>query len=145
MVLSNEERVAELRGEVRVFAVYLVGTAPELDLVERYVAASTELLGPGGDDGGKERAVVRAAVRDPRRLPYLDGACGLWRPDSLLRKKLLITAALLEATPRHADSFLAVRTSTLGLGLRLAGLGIASAFHALVGAWMLRSVERSAA
>ena len=139
MVLPNDEESEELRAEVRVFATYLVGTAPELSLSERYVAACRKLLEPGTE---AEQAAVAWAVRHPGALAHLDGAAGLLRPDSLLRRKLLLVAALLEATPRHADAFLPVRSSAPGLVLRLAWTGIAAAYHALVGAVLLRIAER---
>ena len=49
---------------------------------------------------------MRFARRHPWSLPLLDAATGFARPGALLRKKILLATAVLEATPDHVEFFL---------------------------------------
>lgn len=91
-----------LARECRLFAAYLIGEAPPEEIIARYTQANQALL-PDSSDSGR---VVDFVSRHPWALPFLDAACGLLRGDDLLRKKLLVLLAILEATPRYADRFL---------------------------------------
>lgn len=88
------------RREARLFGRYLVGEEPGEPFVERYLAAADALLSssPG--------PVVRFALRRPWTLPLLDAASAVVRPRGPLRSRLLVMAAVLEASPAYADLFL---------------------------------------
>jgi NADH dehydrogenase len=89
-----------LAGEARLLGGYLVGVDPAPDLVARYEAACRRLF---GDETDAELLFVR---RHAWALPWLDAAIGLMRPASALRQRILLMAAILEATPRHSAFFL---------------------------------------
>ncbi len=90
----------DLAGECALFSRYLIGCLPPMEIARRYVRAHESILASPCD------GVVAFAVRHPWALPYLDAACGVRKPDGLLRKKLLVLTAILEATPQFADEFL---------------------------------------
>src|SRR5262245_54341077 len=98
------ESTESLREEARLFARYIAGDA-QPQLVDRYIVACRRLaLGrPEGDDLG----LLSFVRRHPSSLAALDAACGIIRPESLLRRKLFLMLALLETTPAHSALFLA--------------------------------------
>ena len=89
--------------EARRFAAYLVDQEPPPALIERYWR-SNELLF-ADPPAAEDRALMNLVTARPSLLPLLDGAAGLIRPDSTLRKKLLVMLALLETTPEFAGWF----------------------------------------
>jgi hypothetical protein len=97
-----------LRDEGTRFGRYLLGEGVPAVLVERYVAAmrSMDLVA-----GGRDRRLLGLVTRHPRLLGIVDGGLALRRPGSVIRTKLLVMSAILEATPEFASSFLPVRRS----------------------------------
>ncbi len=65
-----------------------------------YVRASRELNYDTDDP------VTRFASTRPWSMPALDGALALIDPSALLRKKVLLMAAVLESQPEYCDAFL---------------------------------------
>jgi hypothetical protein len=120
-----------LEVEGRIFARYLLGrdTAPEL--IARYTVASRRLL--RGPWEPRDAALLGFVHRHPWSVSLLDAACGLLRPTGLLRSKLLIMTAILEASPTHAADFLPRTSSTPSLLARLAALGALAAGRAVAG------------
>jgi len=100
-VFEGEESLA---AEARRLAPGLVGEAPSPPIVARYVAAHRALI--RGPHDPRQVALAAFAVRHPWSASPLDAACGLVRPDALLRRKLRLLAAVLEATPDFASAFL---------------------------------------
>ena len=129
-----------LRTEATVFGRYLVGGTPADVLVARYVAANQSLFPE--PIGPRDAACLDFACGHPWSVAFLDAASGLFRPQSLLRKKLLVMAAILEATTTHATDFMPRPRSTPMLVAILAWNGITGAFRATVGALVLTVVER---
>lgn len=124
------------RRQARLFGRYLLGETPEEPFLERYVAASDTLF---SDPPGP---VVRFALRWPRALPFLDAASALVRPRGPLRSRLLVMAAVLEASPEHADRFL---PDPAGAGRQLTETVVAGSLggiKALVGLPILLLAER---
>src|SRR5437016_1091752 len=96
-VTSSGREWERLEREARLFSHYLLGADPPREVVARYAAAHAfHFVEPAPAD---DRAVLDFAVRHPWALGPLDAACARRKPDSLLRKKLLMTAAILEASP----------------------------------------------
>ncbi len=89
-----------LTEESALIGQYLLGVVSSPELAERYAAAHQFL------DLGAEEPELRFLYRYPRLLPFLDAAAALLRPRSTLRKKVFLMAAILEATPEHAEFFL---------------------------------------
>ena len=71
----------------------------------------------------RDAALLGFVHRHPWSVSLLDAACGLLRPAGLLRSKLLIMAAILEASPAHAADFLPRSLGTVALLVHLAALG----------------------
>ena len=115
---DTDQRIAV---DFKLIADYLIDADPLAELVDRYVAAHRELF---GDLVAPEWEFVH---RHPRTLPYLDAAAGVLARQSLLRKKVLLAAAILEASPVYADFFLAEvegRIRLLGLLAWQGALGV---------------------
>jgi hypothetical protein len=116
--MLDDQRAA---ADFRLIANYLLDRDPPAEMIDRYVAAHRELLGVASSP---EWEFVR---RHPRALPYLDAAAGMFAPQSLLRKKMLLAGAILEASPAYARFFLAEvegRARLLGLLLWQGALGV---------------------
>jgi hypothetical protein len=133
----------ELEMEGRLFGRYLVGRQPPPELVVRYREANRILL--GGSAPGSEVAVVAFARRHPWSIPFLDSAAGLVRPGSLLRNKILVMAAVLEASPTFAEEFLSRTVHPVSLVLRVLGLGTLAVARAAVGVLVYAAASRSRA
>jgi hypothetical protein len=94
--------------EAEVFGRYLIGRDIDEDAVALYARAlQSETY--EGDDG--ERAVALFAVERPWSLGAIDGALALTRPRALLRRKLLLLTAILEASPHYRAEFFPARRS----------------------------------
>jgi hypothetical protein len=135
--LSDAEPLA---AEARIFGHYLVGAMPTPELIERYVTAATGLLSAPPEPA--DAAVLGFVHRHPWSVSYLDAACGLLRPAGLLRSKLLIMAAVLEASPVHAAEFLPRAVAPTVLVIKLAALGAVAAAKAVIGLLLYLPVSR---
>jgi hypothetical protein len=140
---QEAERDAELEQEGRIFAEYLVGRPPPLELVQRYVQAHRAL-------GAKAAAASEGGLTDfvrrhPWSVGFLDAAAALLEPGGLLRGKILMMSAILETSPAFADEFLPRAVGAPALFLRLAGLGVTTTLRALVGLVLYAVAVRSPA
>lgn len=102
-------RAQELRTEARVFGRLILGEEPPAVLMERYVKAHEFLL--RCTHPSRDVAVVAFAREHPWLASCLDAAAALRVPDSLLRKKVMLMAAILETSRFGADRFLPRATS----------------------------------
>lgn len=121
--------------EARIFSRYLIGADPPEDMIARYAAARAALFSEL--ETGRDHALCDFVRRRPWSLPFLDAAAGVLAPQSLLRKKLLVMAAILEASPVFADVFLPRTTTRAYLSIRLCMLTTKSACKILIGVPML--------
>jgi hypothetical protein len=98
---ENREPGASLSAtEAAVFARYVVNrdiTPAARDLYGR----AKQKLGYDNED-----RTTSFAIEHPWSIPALDGALALLNPDGLLRKRLLLMAAILETQPEYCDAFL---------------------------------------
>jgi nucleoside-diphosphate-sugar epimerase len=90
---TDEPVDVTVAAEARRLARYLWGEELPAELQARYAAAVAQRL-----SGRQDRFSV-LAERHPWLLPYLDAAAGIWRPESALRQRLLVMAAVAEASP----------------------------------------------
>jgi len=124
-----------VRNEAVHFARYLIGSTPSTAEVERYVdAIRTGRFEPDHRD----RRTLDFVNRHPRMLGIVDGGLAVRRPQSVVRLRLLVLAAILESTPAHVSAFLPKRRSpSYGLyaGMVAIRAGIRGAIGALVVAW----------
>ncbi len=124
-------RAHAVAAECLLFARYLTGQAPPRALLDRYVRAHTILLLDEARPG--DLALVAFARKHPWSLPFLDAALGLLEPRALLRKKLLVTVALLETTPEFTDWFFPQRLPPVVAWLRIVLGGLTSLAKTVVG------------
>lgn len=80
-------------------------------------------------------AVHRVDPPAPPRalLPYLDAGARLWAPRCMLRKSLVVAAAIAECTPQGALAYLPRSTRATGLALGVASATLQSAWFAAIG------------
>lgn len=121
--------------EAQVFARYLVGRMPPPDLVERYRDASRAISSAAAPPG--EEALVAFVRRHPWAVGPLDAVTSVLHPSGHLRSKILIMAAVLEASPTFADDFLPRSVSRAALAWQLVAGGAAASVLALVGLVLL--------
>jgi hypothetical protein len=129
--------------EAHAFGRYLVGRTPSAELVARYRAANETLFTE--PISAEDQAIVAFARRHPWTVGPLDAATGLFRPGSALRNKILVMAAILEATPEFADEFLLPPVRPLALVLRVTGLGLAAVARTIFGVALLPLAARARA
>jgi hypothetical protein len=131
--MLDEQREA---ADFKLIADYLLDTEPPSEMIERYVAAHRALL---GGSSSPEWEFVR---RHPRTLPYLDAAAGFLYPQSLLRRKILLAVAILEASPAYAGFFLAEVEGRAHLAALLLWHGALSVAKLALGAPLLLAARR---
>lgn len=122
-----------LEKEARLFARYLLDCEPPPDMIDRYINANRKLGTDVVISTFIDEKIMEFALTHPRAIPFLDAAAGILQPDALLRKKIYIMAAVLEASPRYAKDFLSENLSPLLLIHRLMTNGLAAGIKILVG------------
>ncbi len=121
-----------IAADFRRIARYLIDVDPEPELVRRYLDAHKLLL------GGVPCSEINYVRRHPAALPYLDAAAGVLASQSQFRRQIVVAAAILEASPRHADIFLKTFDHRAKALWQCVVLGVVSAFKILVGVpWLL--------
>lgn len=120
-----------LENEARAFSRYLVDRNPRPEIIARYVAANRALFSEVGDDSDRE--LLGFVRRHEWTLPFVDAMIGLLRPNALLRRKLIVTAAILEASPHFVDVFLPRASAPLGFVLELGMCGIGAVLKIAIG------------
>ena len=131
-----------LAEEARRLSRYLIDREPSPEIMIRYAAAHRRLLSE--PPSPRDRAWLAFSQRHPWALGPLDAGAGLAAPGSLLRRKIYLMAAVLEASPDHREKFLPENRGPLGLALRLGGLGIAAVVKALAGLALTRLIRPAA-
>lgn len=120
------------------FGRYLLERDPPEELINRYIAASEQLF--SDDTASGDAALLDFVDRHPHSLPFVDAAAGLMRPNSLLRKKILLMAAILEASVHHASEFLAPPPGRGRTLLSLAWYALSAGFKFVIGAAVLAAI-----
>jgi hypothetical protein len=129
--------------EAIVFSRYLVGVHPSPEHAARYARACATLF--PDPPSAQDASLVAFALRWPWFLGPLDAASALIRPGSLLRRRILVMAAILETTPEHAEKFLPRARSPLGVLWTIAHVGVTSIAQAAVGVPLLALATRARA
>ncbi len=124
------------------YARYLVGRVPPSGVLQRWAEARILLFDSPPD--AADAALLSFVSRHAWSLGPLEAACAWLRPQSEMRRRLLVMAALLEAAPEGADDFLPRQTDLLTVP-KLALLGLAAGVRTLAGflLWPLVGRERS--
>jgi nucleoside-diphosphate-sugar epimerase len=145
---STEETVAALvrvegtpriEKECQTFSTYLVGQAPSAYITERYaIAAQRHGLARDSEFSCFDRATLKMARGGRLLARWADAYCALFHPKGVLRRKLVLLAAILEHVAPTSDIFDRTESSNATrTGLALVGYGAASALSLLLGALVL--------
>lgn len=92
---------AGLRREAAWFARYLIDAEPSAGMVERYVRANATVLHDPPTPA--DEAVLAFVHRHPWSVGWLDAGTVFKREAPLLRRKLVVMMAIVEATPDHIE------------------------------------------
>ena len=124
---------AMVTAEASALSRYLVNRDCPTEMVERYDRGRALLAGPGA---GRD-AVTAFAIDRPWSLPFLDAGAAFVHGGETLRARVLLMAAILEASTRFADEFSARDTGRGRLLVETAGHTLRAGFHLLVGVPLL--------
>ena len=132
---------ADLHEEGALLARYLLGREPPPEAAQRSVGGCAQLfVDPASPEDSALMSFIR---RHPWSLPSLDAACGLLRPRSLLRQKLILMLAILETIPGIAEAFVAMPAPRFVVLLRLAATGFVASLKIAAGVVLLPAARRS--
>jgi hypothetical protein len=120
-----------LEKEARLFARYLIDCEPPPEMIVRYINANRKLCADAAI--GIDVKMMKYAVTHPWSVPFLDAAAGFLRPDSLLRKRIYIMAAVLEASTMYSHRFLPQALSPIRLFVHLVVNGVAVGIKVIIG------------
>jgi hypothetical protein len=96
---ANDPALAsELERECCSYTLYLSGNAASPYVIEKYLDFHQK-FGPQEDVRGVDSFLLSVSARGPFWARLADSYASFWRKDSVLRKKLVLTLALLECSP----------------------------------------------
>jgi hypothetical protein len=121
---------SDLLWECRIIGNYLVGKPLPPELSQRYIDAHGILF---PSEAATDLSLVRFVRRYPWSLPFLDARLGFLKSDSLLRQKILLMTAILEATPEFTEFFLPNPMSRCKLFFCLIRYGVSAVTKLLIG------------
>ncbi|MFT5465587.1 MAG: nucleoside-diphosphate-sugar epimerase [Verrucomicrobiales bacterium] len=121
--------------ECDVFCRYLIGERPTAYVVEKYRAGIESEVFKQAENSAFDEKLIQLAAKRPLLTGFADAYCRFFRPNSIVRRKLVLLLAILESTTfaakvdeandRGVLGFLvASGFATLGFAARLVG-GIA--------------------
>jgi hypothetical protein len=129
-----------LERECTTYATYLSGTAPTPYLVEKYLDFHQKLGEARGD--AFDSFLVEVAARGTLWTRLADSYARIFRPDSVLRKKLILVLALLECAPPSFEALDRVPGGGLpGTVLGLAGASARFLASLILGAALFTPVR----
>jgi len=123
--------------EAQILSRYLLGRTADRQTCELYEKATASFT---RGTAARDERIATFAITHPWSLAPLDGALALVNPHSVLRQKLLIAAAILEACPAYYDAFLSQERSKAYL-LTVMFVLIRAACRAVLGLLLLRYIR----
>jgi hypothetical protein len=137
---ADGQATLELVEEGRRLGTYLLRAEPDGAALERYARACPLALGDSAPP--EDLAMLRFVARHRWTLPLLDAACGLLRPQALLRKKLFLMLSILETLPGYAAVFTPRPSPRWRVMVRLSALGMLSVLLVLGGLLLFHRSQR---
>jgi len=136
--IAASRDLADLRREAVWLARYLIDVEPPTDLVERYVVANAKVLRE--TPTARDARILAFVHAHPWSLGWLDAGTALTRGAPLLRRKLVVMMAILEATPEFLEQTAPIDDAGIAaLAWRLGRAG-AKAAAKIVGGTLLAAV-----
>lgn len=132
----NDSASDALAREARILARYLLGRDCPREMEERYARAHAVRFGAAA----KPDAASRFAFAHPWSLGFLDAAGAITARAPVLRGKLHLMCAILEASPRFATEFLPRHVPTIATIARLGASGLVVFCKAIVGVPLLFAI-----
>jgi hypothetical protein len=123
--------------EAQAISRYLVGRECAPPMVERYAKGRALMSGVSAND-----EVVSFAFHHSWSLPFLDAAAAIVRGGEALHARVLLMAAVLEASPDFATAFLPREVSGGRLVTELAGNSLAAGARLVIGLPLLLLLRR---
>jgi len=114
------------------FSHYLLDSTPPKEFVERYINANHALKVMNVVNKSDVK-ILEYARNHPWSIPFLDAASGILQPNTSLRKKIYIMAAVIEASPKYAEDFLPQNLSPLRLFTQLVINGFTGVIKVIFG------------
>ena len=128
---TNPEDHQTLKIEARLFSNYLINREPEGDIIARYIDANLKLGTDAVSDN--DAGILRYCMSHKWSVSLLDAATGLLHPRSVLRKKIYIMAALLEASTKYTECFLPGDQSVIAAIIEIMSAGMFACIKILLG------------
>ena len=135
-MIPDEPLRRDLAREGLFYSRYLLGRACDAAHADRYAEGCVRLGLIGKDD-----PLVVYTKKFPWSLGPLESTAGFLQPEGVLRSKLLLLTAVLEASPVYTDHFLEKHHRLPALAFRIVALGVRSVIKPLVGLplyWMVK-------
>jgi hypothetical protein len=110
---AAEESNAELRHECRTFTRYLTGREPDEYVLTKYVGLQPAVVREAPPILPIDRVLLRAAASSALRTRLADVYARVFRPQSLLRRKLILAFAILENSGAYHRQFTSGGSGTL--------------------------------
>lgn len=118
------------------FSRYILGRDADDDTLRDYERA-VAILAPVSSE--RDAQLLEFARKHVWSIGALDAALALVEPRSILRRRLLIMAAVIEASPRYVDRFLGCDRPPL-YALAIAFVGVRALARLVLGTIVLRFV-----
>ena len=117
----DESETEELRNECRQFTHYLLGQYPDAYVLGQYLRLQPAAMKHVQSHAPVDTVLLRTARSSLRGLRIADAYARIFRPRCLLRRKLILTFAILE----NSGAFYARFTSGASSSLPLAAVRVA--------------------
>ncbi|WP_435354164.1 hypothetical protein [Emticicia sp. SJ17W-69] len=115
--------------EASLFAKYLGAIVADERLLEKYIDAIKKLSIILTEE---EEKILIKLVKEPFFLPFVDAGWALLKPQSNIRKRILVMSALIETEPNYTNLFL-VEKNIAFPRIRLIFRGIAALLKGVLG------------
>jgi len=128
----------QVEDELSVLTRYLIQREPTELSRELYA----KLVGQSSFQWEKQdEKIWRRMIANPLLIPFVDGALGLWKPYSPIRKRIYATLTLLETIPEYHDYFLP-QAQPKWIYARLTFFGLRAVVCCILGTLMLPFVTK---
>ena len=127
-----------LRREARILTRYLLDCECPVEMQQRYARGTAVIHGARAVDA--EQAIAGFAFRHPASLPFLDAAAAVSARGWVLRGKLQLMAAILEASPQFVSDFMPRRSTLPHAMVVAAWCAVKSGLEAAVGVPLLYAI-----